>query len=111
MTGPVENPPEDIAALDARAREQRQRLADRLALVRDRLRPANLAHEAGNRALDLGLDSFEKARKLARAHPGKAVAAAIAAGAVLGRRPLIGLLKTGWTKFRNRKASAGESED
>jgi len=117
MTAPPGKPSEQLAALNLRAKEQKQQLAYRLGIARNRLRPSNLAQEAGNRALDLGLDNIEKARKLARAHPAKVLAAAVAIGAVLGRKPLMGLLRTGWTRFKNRKAAAraaamdGESED
>ncbi len=113
----TEKPFERLVLLNARAAEQRQRFAERLSTARNRLRPSNLAHEAGNRALDLGLNGIEKARKLAREKPAKIVVAAIAAGAVLGRKPLARLFKAGWTKFRDRKAAEGklagdgESED
>lgn len=113
MNDPTEKPSERLAMLDRRARDQRLELTNRLEMAKDRLRPANLAREAGNRALDLGLDAIGKARELAVAHPGRLLAAAAAAGALLGRKPLTRLARAGWTKFKARKVqtAAEESED
>lgn len=115
MTGPTENSFETLAALDRQAREQRQRLIHRARIARDRLRPANLAHEAGNRALDLGLDAMDKARNLVRAHPMKAVGVTAAAGAWLARKPLMKWLAAGYARLVTAKGradpAAEESED
>ena len=103
MGSPAEKPSETLAALDERAREQRQRLLGQVKLAQNRLRPANLAHEAGNRVLDLGLDTIEKGRTLVRANPVKTAAAAAvvaaAAGSLMARKPLLKLLATGYMRL------------
>jgi len=109
--------PERLAALDERALDQRHKLMERIDLAQERLRPSNIAHEAGNRALDFGLDGIEKARDMVRANPGKALTAALAAGALLARKPLGKLLGAGYRHIRGMKTASEpesrteESED
>ncbi len=110
MTDPADTPAKTLAALDQRAREQRQRLLGRARIAQERLRPANIAHEAGNRVLDLGLDSMEKARGLVRANPLKAAAAALAAGAFLARGPLLRLIGAGFARFRDGSRAGQTAE-
>lgn len=95
-------PAQRLAALDLRTRDQRERVESLARIAQDRLRPAHLAREAGNRALDLGLDSMGKAKAMVRAHPGKTTALAAVIGAAIARKPLLALLCKGYDRVRDR---------
>ena len=110
-----------LKELDERAAEERQRFSKALGLTAEKLRPASLAREVGNRALDLGLDTIESARNAVRKHPVKAIGAAAIVGAYFARRPLFRLavkgVAAGKRKFGRKGADgnvppqAGESEE
>ncbi len=93
--------------LNARAKQERTALTDTFAVVRQRLRPARLASEAGDRVADAVLDTIAKGRNTARQHPFKAIGIAAVIGAFLARRPLFGLLSQGigaaWRHFQERR--------
>ncbi|MGE4430206.1 MAG: hypothetical protein AB7E05_05615 [Sphingobium sp.] len=96
------HPAQRLAALDLRTRDQRQRVQSLARIAQDRLRPAHLAQEAGNRALDLGLDTIAKAKAAARAHPGKTAALVAVIGAAIARKPLLRLIGKGYGTVRDR---------
>ena len=110
-----------LRELNKRATEERQRLSKALGVTLDRLRPTNLAREAGNHALDFGLDTLESAKKAVRSHPVKAAGAAALVGAFLARRALFRLAMKGVSAGKERfsrkgasreiSAQAGESEE
>jgi len=84
-----------MARLNSAAEDHRSRLLSLVDTSRDRLRPKALAEQAGNKALDLGLNGIDRAKATVRAHPVKAVSAAVIAGALLARRPLWKLAAVG----------------
>lgn len=100
-----------LRELNARAEQERTALAETLAKAAQRLRPARLASDAGDRVADAMLDTFASARSAAREHPLKAVGIAAMVGAVLARRPLSRLISQGldsaWRHFRSRHQSDG----
>lgn len=97
-----DKPTERLAALDTITQTQRNRVRQLANLAADRLRPANLAQEAGNRAMDMGLDAVDKAQTMARAHPFKTAGIVVAAGATLAHKPLLRLLMRGYDQLRDR---------
>ncbi|GLS99518.1 hypothetical protein GCM10007897_08980 [Sphingobium jiangsuense] len=119
MNGPHETPAEQLAALDAITEDQRTRIRRLAGLTAERLRPARIAQDARNRALDLGLDAIDKARTMARAHPVRTVGLVAAVGAVIARKPLWRLSVSGYRRLRERfrpddrnsAPSAATSED
>lgn len=100
--------------LNARARQQRDALAETLAVTGERLRPARLASDAGDRLADAMLDAVAKGRTAAREHPFKAVGIAAAIGAFLARRPLSRLVSEGlgsaWTHIASRGQPDGAED-
>jgi hypothetical protein len=98
-----------LSELNVRSAEQRQRFAKTLGVAAQRLRPANLAREAGNRTLDFGLDTIESAKAAVRTHPVKAIGAATLVGAFFARRPLFRLAMKGVAAGKQRfsRKSAG----
>lgn len=109
MSGSKMRPAQKLAALDLRTRDQRQRVGSLARIAQDRLRPAHLAREVGNRALDMGLDTAGKAKAMARANPGKTAALVAVAGAVIARKPLLRLLCKGYGKVRDRLNRKGKT--
>ena len=97
-----DKPIERLAALDTITQTQRERVRQLAGLAADRLRPAHLAQEAGNRAMDMGLDAMDKAKTMARAHPFKTAGIVVAAGAALAHKPLLRLLMRGYDRLRDR---------
>ncbi len=95
-------PADQLAALNTLTHEQRARVRHLAALATERLRPASLAREAGNRALDIGLDTLDKARTMARAHPVKTAGIVAAIGAVIAHRPLLRLFSSGYANLRDK---------
>lgn len=93
---------ERLAALDAEAAERRARTLSLLSQSREHLRPASLAEETRNWALDYGLDQIARAARAIRAHPVKAAGAAALFGALLGYRPLTRALTAGLVKLLRR---------
>ena len=81
--------------LNARAAEERAELAETFAAAGERLQPRRLASEAGDSVADMLLDSFDKAKGVARTHPLKTVGIAAMIGAFLARRPLFHLASEG----------------
>jgi len=111
-------PADQLAALDTLTHDQRARVRELAGLAADRLRPAYLAREAGNRALDIGLDGMSKARTMARAHPVKAAGMVAIVGAVIARKPLLRLFSGGyaalrekWRHHRQKTASANAKNE
>ncbi len=103
-----------LKELNTLASQQRATLIDRMDLARERTRPARVAHDARNKLLDATLNLMNRGKAAAREHPAKAIGIAMAAGAVLARRPLLRLLATGWSagirRFR-RDESATNTEE
>lgn len=106
MTTGQGNAARRMRELNMRARQERDALADTLAVTGERLRPAKLASDASDRVADAMLDAIAKARTAAREHPIKAVGIAAAIGAFLARRPLSRLIAEGlgsaWTHIGSR---------
>ncbi|MGD9810667.1 MAG: hypothetical protein AB7U35_04925 [Sphingobium sp.] len=102
MSGKKHNAVARLQELDTRSAEQRELLLGEMQLLRERAQPATLAREAGNRALDFGLDTMERLRSMTRRHPAKVLGFAAAAGAVLARRPLTKLFVKGFAAGRDR---------
>lgn len=99
-----------LVALDVRAYEQRQNLLGLVDQTRERLRPDNLMQEAGNRLLDIGLDTIDKAKEGARRHPIKATAAVAAIGIILARKPLLRLCCQGYASLRQSAETEADPE-
>jgi len=110
MNHPHEKPAQRLAALDAVTGDQRMRIRRLAGLTVERLRPARIAQDAGNRALDLGLDAMEKARTFARAHPLKTAGLAAAIGAVIARKPLWRLSMSGYRRLRDLLRPDGQKK-
>jgi|GEM_PF-3221510 len=101
MTSRLDKQIERLSELSAQADSKRTELRALLDLTREQTRPANLAKEAGNHLLDKGLDIVAKGRATARANPLMAIGAAMAAGAVLSRKPLFKLSKAAYDAVRH----------
>ncbi|MEZ5656176.1 MAG: hypothetical protein R3E04_09870 [Sphingobium sp.] len=99
-----------MARLNSAAEDHRSRLLSLVDTSRDRLRPKALAEQAGNKALDLGLNGIDRAKATVRAHPVKAVGAAVIAGALLARRPLWKLATAGIAAGRAYLERTGPDE-
>lgn len=106
----MSDPYERLAQLDEQAAAQRRSVGALLRQAQERTRPANLAQEARNRALDFGLDKLAQARNALLANPLKTAGAAALFGAVLGYRPLGRWLKGAFATARKRFASGNVDE-
>jgi len=95
------------ATIDAEV--QRERVKELARLAAARLRPKNLAQEAGTKMLDLGLDVVDRGKTAVRAHPARTIGLAAIIGAILARGPLLKLASSGakaakakWHAFRGK---------
>lgn len=106
--GSLDRQAEHLAALSVEAEAKRSRLMDMVELARMRVRPSRLASEAGNKVLDAGLDAIDASKAVVRSHPFKAAGIAAAVGAILARKPLLGLAARGYARLR---AGASSKQD
>lgn len=86
------------ATVDAEV--QRERVKELARLAAARLRPQNLAQEAGTKMLDLGLDVVDRSKTAACAHPVRTIGLAATIGAILARGPLLKLASSGVRKAK-----------
>lgn len=89
--------PDGVALARERARVARARLDESVAALRERVDPRTLAKHAGEDVRARG----EAAVAVVRRNPGIAAAAAVAAGLLLMRRPLIALFRRGRKNLKN----------
>lgn len=100
--GMLEGMDEKLAAVTAEAELQRERVIGLARLAAERLRPQNLAQEAGNRMLDLGLDAVDRGKAAAKEHPLRTIGLAAVLGAIVARGPLLRLATSGFHTAKTR---------
>lgn len=87
-----------IASARARASAARNRLADALAALKQRLLPRTLARNLAQDIAAKGQEAAQAGVDVAKARPGVAIGAAAVAALLLARKPIaraIGIAKTG----------------